>query len=130
MYSVTLGRVLQLSFFSLLVGVVAFPLFFTESAHAANLTLDSVRLDRMKASTTTGGMVCAKSTTASIETTVKVTFPTGFAFDIRDSLREFRAGRLRRGDERAEVVHGASLGGFGHATDDGDRNDHRDREQN
>ena len=52
--------------------------FLPEPAHATSLTLASVRLDRMKASITTGGMVCAKSTTASIETTVKVTFPTGF----------------------------------------------------
>jgi hypothetical protein len=47
-------------------------------AHAAGLTFATLRLDRMKASTTTGGMVCAKSATASVETTVKVTFPTGF----------------------------------------------------
>ncbi|MFA9262624.1 MAG: hypothetical protein ACEQSB_04700 [Undibacterium sp.] len=52
--------------------------FLATPAHAANLTLAMLRLDRMKASTTTGGMVCAKSTTASVETTVKVTFPTGF----------------------------------------------------
>jgi hypothetical protein len=63
--------------FSLLL-VLVFPLFFIQKAEAANLTLAMVRLDRLAASTTTGGMVCAKSTTASVETTVKVTFPTGF----------------------------------------------------
>lgn len=48
-------------------------------AEAANLTQAMVRPDRLASSTATGGMVCAKSTTASVETTVKVTFPTGFA---------------------------------------------------
>lgn len=50
----------------------------TTTVEAAGLTQAYVRLDRLTASTTTGGMVCAKSTTASVETTVKVTFPTGF----------------------------------------------------
>ncbi len=52
--------------------------FFALPAHAANLTQAMVRIDRLKASTTTGGTVCAKSATASVETTVKVSFPTGF----------------------------------------------------
>lgn len=52
--------------------------FLAAPAHAANLGQSMVRLDRLKASTATGGTVCAKSTTASVETTVKVTFPTGF----------------------------------------------------
>lgn len=46
--------------------------------HAAGLTQSMVKIDRMAASTATGGTVCAKATTASVETTVKVTFPTGF----------------------------------------------------
>ena len=37
-----------------------------------------VRLDRMKASTTTGGTVCAQPNTVATEASVQVTFPTGF----------------------------------------------------
>jgi hypothetical protein len=48
------------------------------SVKAAGLAQSMVRLDRLSASTATGGTVCAKATTASVETTVKVTFPTGF----------------------------------------------------
>ena len=56
------------------------PLFFVVSqAQAAGLQQVYIRLDRLIASTATGGTVCAKSATASVETTVKVTFPTGFA---------------------------------------------------
>lgn len=62
-------------FLFLLLAIVAFS---TEQAEAASLTLASVRLDRLADGATTGGMVCAKSATASVETTVKVTFPTGF----------------------------------------------------
>ena len=50
----------------------------TASAATANFTDVSVRLDRMKASTATGGTVCAKPVTAATETNVKVTFPSGF----------------------------------------------------
>lgn len=52
---------------------------FVNKAEAGNLTLAMVRPDRLAANTTTGGMVCAKSTTVDVETLVKVTFPTGFA---------------------------------------------------
>lgn len=70
-------RTAVLGVFSLLA-VLVLPFLFVNRAQAANLTLAMVRPDRLAASTTTGGMVCAKSTTASTETTVKVTFPTGF----------------------------------------------------
>ena len=53
----------------------------TESVQAATLPIAYVRLDRVKASTATTGLVCAKtpsSMTAGTEATVKVTFPTGF----------------------------------------------------
>lgn len=70
-------RTAALGIFSLLA-VLVLPILFINKAQAANLTLAMVRPDRLVASTTTGGMVCAKSTTASVETTVKVTFPTGF----------------------------------------------------
>jgi hypothetical protein len=48
------------------------------NTHAAGLTQSMIKIDRMAASTVTGGTVCAKAATASVETTVKVTFPTGF----------------------------------------------------
>lgn len=55
------------------------PMVLVNKAEAANLTLAMVRPDRLAASTTAGGIVCAKSTTVDVETLVKVTFPTGFA---------------------------------------------------
>ncbi len=66
-----------IGFFSFVI-LFGLPLFFAKTAGAAGLTQAYVRLDRLTASIATGGMVCAKSTTASVETTVKVTFPTGF----------------------------------------------------
>lgn len=52
-------------------------LALTSSASAAALTEVSVRFDRMKASTATTGTVCAK-TGATGQTSVTVTFPTGY----------------------------------------------------
>lgn len=50
-----------------------------QKASAAQLTEGYVRLNRMKASTATGGTVCAKmATTAGTDAKIKVTFPTGF----------------------------------------------------
>lgn len=51
---------------------------FASRAHAAALTQVMVRFDRMKASTFTSGMVCAKPSSTATEGKVKVTFPTGF----------------------------------------------------
>lgn len=76
LHSVT-QRTAVLGIFALLA-VVVLPIF-SETAEAANLTLAMVRPDRLAASTATGGMICAKSTTVDVETQVKVTFPTGFA---------------------------------------------------
>jgi hypothetical protein len=70
-------RTVAIGFFSLLLALV-FPILFSHQAKAAGLTQAYVRLDRLTESIATSGMVCAKSTTASVETTVKVTFPTGF----------------------------------------------------
>lgn len=47
-------------------------------AQAANFQQAYLRLDRMKASTTTSGLVCAKPATVGTEADVQVTFPTGF----------------------------------------------------
>lgn len=55
------------------------PLFFlARPAQAAQFTNAYLRLDRMTASTTTGGTVCAKTGTSGTENDVQVTFPTGF----------------------------------------------------
>jgi hypothetical protein len=60
------------------VTVLVTPLFLVPQANAAGLQQTYVRLDRLEASTITGGMVCAKPATVGTETTVKVSFPTGF----------------------------------------------------
>lgn len=76
-FSVVLPRknFIRASLFLLFLGGT---FLFATAVDAAGLTQAYVRLDRLTASTTTGGMVCAKSTTVAVETTVKVTFPTGF----------------------------------------------------
>ncbi|MFZ2544849.1 MAG: hypothetical protein WAW80_02645 [Candidatus Saccharimonadales bacterium] len=48
------------------------------NAFAASLTQTDVRFDRMKISTATTGTVCAKPATVGTESTVAVTFPTGY----------------------------------------------------
>ncbi|HET7827397.1 MAG TPA: hypothetical protein VFK97_00845, partial [Candidatus Saccharimonadales bacterium] len=53
----------------------AFIPFLIPSASAGTLTNTLVRVDRLASSQSTGGMVCAKSTTASVEAHVQVTFP-------------------------------------------------------
>lgn len=58
--------------------LLALPFIFANDTQAANLQVAYVRLDRLAAATTTGGTVCAQPTTVGTETTVKVTFPTGF----------------------------------------------------
>lgn len=60
-----------------LVLVTLSPLLFPPNAQAI-FTEAYLRLDRMKASTTTGGTVCAKPATAATEADVQVVFPTGF----------------------------------------------------
>jgi hypothetical protein len=60
-----------------LIAVLAAPFFFSQSAEA-NFQQAYLRLDRMKASTTTGGLVCAEPNTVGTEVDVQVTFPTGF----------------------------------------------------
>lgn len=47
-------------------------------AEAAGLELAMVRLDRLSASTATGGTVCARPDSTATEASVRVTFPTGF----------------------------------------------------
>jgi len=65
----------SLTLSSLILGLSA-PLFPT---NAGNLSQAYLRLDRMTASTATGGTVCLQmNTTGSTDAYVKVTFPTGF----------------------------------------------------
>ena len=71
------SRFSALHIFSVL-SLLVLPFVFVSVSQAANLQVAYVRLDRLAASTTTGGTVCAQSTTVGTETTVKVTFPTGF----------------------------------------------------
>ncbi len=52
--------------------------FGVENAQAANFQQAYLRLDRMKASTATSGLVCAKPATTGTEADVQVAFPTGF----------------------------------------------------
>ncbi len=68
---VSLGNIL-----SLLV-IMAAPFFFAGRAQAI-FNQAYIRLDRLKASTTTGGLVCANPATTGTEADVQVAFPTGF----------------------------------------------------
>ena len=62
-----------------LIALIILPaLYFTQKAEASGLTEAVVRLDRLSASVTTGGTVCAKATTTDTETMVMVTFPSAF----------------------------------------------------
>ena len=63
---------------SLLIALVL-PILFSETAQAAGFQETSVRLDRLKAATPTGGTICAKTAVADVtESNVVVTFPAGF----------------------------------------------------
>lgn len=66
------------SFVVLITLVLLYSALWLPTAQAANFQQAYLRLDRMKASTTTGGLVCAKPATTGTEADVQVTFPTGF----------------------------------------------------
>lgn len=66
-----------LEVFSLLL-VIALPILLSNRAEAAGFSQVYVRLDRLKSSTATGGLVCADPVTSATEVDVQVTFPTGF----------------------------------------------------
>lgn len=73
----------------LLIGFLVFFLFFMFLAPLlpggkaqAIFTEAYLRLDRMKASTTTGGTVCAKPAVTGTEADVQVVFPTGFTVNV------------------------------------------------
>ena len=58
--------------------VLVLPLLFIKTAKAGNFEQVYIRLDRLAASTTTGGTICAQPDTVGTEADVQVTFPTGF----------------------------------------------------
>ncbi len=59
------------------------PVLFIQKAQAASLQEVYIRLDRIKASTATTGLVCAKTAVADVtESNVVVTFPTGFSLGL------------------------------------------------
>ena len=67
----------------LLVFVFAVSFLFAENAEAAGLQQAYVRPDRLKASTATTGLICAKTAVADVtESDVVVTFPTGFTLGL------------------------------------------------
>ena len=58
--------------------------FFAQPAEAVRMNQAYLRLDRMKAATTTSGMVCGMPSTTNLaqtEASVQVTFPSGFTVD-------------------------------------------------
>lgn len=67
------------SLFVILASFVVLGAVNPKSVSAAQLTEAFVRIDRMKASTATGGTVCVKmATTTGTDAKLKITFPTGF----------------------------------------------------
>lgn len=79
--SVAYSHLKSISVFQLaiLLSSLLLPLFFwVHSAKAGNFEQVYIRLDRLKASTATGGTVCAQADTTGTEADVQVTFPTGF----------------------------------------------------
>ena len=72
------ARILRFGFILIFVFVTT-PLYDPSlRAQATSFTQAYLRLDRMKASTATGGTVCAKPATTATEADVQVVFPTGF----------------------------------------------------
>jgi hypothetical protein len=64
--------------FGVALALQAFAPFLTPSASAGTLTNTLVRFDRLSQAVATTGTVCAKPATVGAESTVAVTFPTGF----------------------------------------------------
>jgi len=70
----------------LVVAVLVQFVFFAGSAKAATLTETFVRFDRMQTSTATTGTVCATQATSGTDTTVQVTYPTGYTLGIASTF--------------------------------------------
>lgn len=76
-YSIRWRLATPIVFLALLLQTIL-PILVSRASAVGPLTYTLVRLDRMKASTATTGTVCAKPSSTATETSVKVTFPTGF----------------------------------------------------
>ena len=74
----TLPMKQRTSFFGIffLLLVLVLPILFSEKTDAAAFQEVMVRLDRLSASTATGGTICAKPQTVGTESDVQITFPT------------------------------------------------------
>ncbi|MEO6077517.1 MAG: hypothetical protein ABIP54_01910 [Candidatus Andersenbacteria bacterium] len=68
----------KISSLAVIVAFLITSIPYAQNAHATGFTQVYLRLDRMKASTATGGMVCAKPASTATEADVEVAFPTGF----------------------------------------------------
>lgn len=72
-------RISILTFFALIFVLAGLLLLLIPSTHAANFQQIYVRPDRLKASTATTGLICAKpQTTSAANHDVQIAFPTGF----------------------------------------------------
>ena len=78
LFQIHLKQISTLQIGVILSGLLAPMLFWVHFAQAGNFEQAYVRLERLKASTTTGGTVCAQADTVATEADVQVVFPTGF----------------------------------------------------
>lgn len=78
MYKKRLVKRLSVMNILVLFLILLIPFLYVKNIQAAGFTQAYVRLDRLTASTATGGLVCADPVTAGTEVDVQVTFPTGF----------------------------------------------------
>jgi hypothetical protein len=69
-------------FVLLVIAVLVQFVLFAGNAKAASLTETFVRFDRMQTSTATTGTVCATQASGGTDTTVTVTFPTGYTLGL------------------------------------------------
>jgi hypothetical protein len=74
-------RTAVLGIFTLLF-VLVIPILFAERAQAGVFQQVYVRPDRLKASTATTGLICAKPATVGVENDVQVTFPSAFTLGL------------------------------------------------
>jgi hypothetical protein len=77
-----------------LIAMLALPMvYFTQKAEAANFQQTFVRLDRLKAASTTTGLVCAKpaTTLTTSNINVSVTFPSAFTSGVSATTTKWAA---------------------------------------
>ncbi len=71
---------------TILVLTLVLQAFAPTTVNAADLSMGSVRFDRMQVSTATTGTVCAKPTTTGTVASVAVTYPTGYTLGIASTF--------------------------------------------